>query len=631
MERRTFLRLGLGGAALVATQPILGRDPALAQPAPGPFGHGVASGDPLPDGVVIWTRITPSVDATPGSGLGAPTAVTWAVATDEAFTEVVATGSVTTDPASDHTVKVDVDGLAAATEHHYRFTALGATSPVGRTRTAPATGSDAQVLRFGVASCSNYEGGFFSAYRHLADRDDLDAVLHLGDYLYEYGVGTYGSGGPERVHDPATEILSLSDYRRRHALHKTDPDLARLHQRYAFVTTIDDHEVTNDAHAAGAENHDPATEGDYLERRAAAMQAYFEWMPIRATGGAAEPTRIYRQLGFGGLAEIFMLDERTYRSPQPEGISEALFVTSGEPAEDGRTMLGADQGAFLDDGLRASTARWKLIGNGVMFAPLVLADLTDLGGAADQVATLLDGLGVPLGAPIVVNGDQWDGYQDEQRSVGSLYGEVGGVVILTGDIHSSWAAEIPADPGSYLPVAGGETVAVEFVTPAVTSDGFSQSVGDALPGAEGLGTLLPAVVTTAGPWFKYLEPDQQGYGVFEVTAEHAQYDWHFISDRLDPQATSTFAAAYETLSGTNKLRQAAQLGPRADQSPLVVVPAPAAPPPAATAPDPARAGGGTLPATGTEPPLAPAAAAVAAAAGLAAVARRARPTEEVAP
>jgi alkaline phosphatase D len=330
------------------------------------------------------------------------------------------------------------------------------------------------------------------------------------------------------------------------------------------------------------------------------------------------------------LADVFVLDERTYRSPQPVGLSGSLFVTTGEPADDGRTMLGADQRAFLEDGLRASTARWKVIGNGVMFAPLVLADLPDLGTTTDQVATLLQDVGVPLGTPLVINGDQWDGYQDEQRAVGALFGEVGGVVILTGDIHSSWAAEIPADAGSYLPAVGGDTLAVVFVTPAVTSDGFSQSVGDAFPGAEALGPLLPPVVTAAGPWFKYLEADRQGYGVFEVTGEHAQYDWFHISDRLDPAATSTFAAAFETLAGTDRLRPAAQLGPRADRQPAPAAPTPApapAPPAATTA---GQGGQGTLPATGADLPVAPAAAAAATAAALAALVHRARPTEEVA-
>lgn len=623
MDRRRFLQLGLGGAALALAGPTaLLRDPALAQPAPGPFGHGVASGDPLPDRVVLWTRVTPSDEATPGSGLGPPAEVAWEVAEDPDFRTVVAQGAVTTTAARDHTVKVDAAGLRPATEHWYRFRALGATSPVGRTRTAPAPGAAVERLRFGVVSCSNYEGGWFSAYRHLAARDDLDAILHLGDYLYEYGDGGYATLGVDRALDPEHEIVTLADYRRRHALYKTDPDLAALHRRYPFITTIDDHEVANNAWEHGAGNHQAAEEGDYAARKAAALQAYFEWMPLRQEGTS---TRIYRRLGFGALADVFVLDERSYRSQAVHGLAEDLFVTSPVVRDLDRTMLGAAQRAWFTDGLAASTARWKVVANSVMFAPLVLADLPDLPAELEAAfAPVLGQLGVSL--PLVLNGDQWDGYQAEQAALVEAFRAARGVVLLTGDIHSSWAAEIPVDAGTYLGGLG-ESAAVEFVTPAVTSDSFRQAIESVgVPGGEALSAALPLVAGTLAPWFKYLDPDRHGYGVFEVTPDAAQYDWHHISDRTDPQATSHPGPSWRTAAGSNRLVAAAPLGPRPDRPAAPVPPPPAEPATTTTAapaaevvvPDPEAAAAGRagdrLPATGAALPLG--AAAVAAAGGL---------------
>src|SRR3546814_826063 len=438
---------------------------------------------------------------------------------------------------------------------------LPISSPVGRTRTAPASRAAVDRLRMGVVSCSNYEDGHFSAYRHLAERDDLDLIVHLGDYLYEGGLGAGRDIG--RGHDPSHEIVTLEDYRRRHALHKTDPDLLTLHQRYPFVTTIDDHEVTNNTWTGGAGNHQ-ANEGDYSARRAASMQAYFEWMPIRPAGSVEDPHRIHRTLSFGSLADLVMLDERTHRSRQVEGPFGDILVSDPAVGDPGRTMLGTDQRAWLDDELDRSHTTWRVIGSSVMFAPLVLADLPDVPGLTPVLQDALAGAGLTL--PLVINADQWDGYRSEQEMVRDRFGEAGGVVILTGDIHSSWAAEIPADPGTYLPAVGGPTVAVEFVTPAVTSDSFSSIIsGVGIPGGEALGGLLPVLVETAAPWFKYLDAERQGFGVFEVTPEAAQYDWFYVSDRRDPKATAIAGPSWRSPSGTNRLEAAAPLGPRPDR------------------------------------------------------------------
>jgi alkaline phosphatase D len=615
MDRRSFLRLGVGGAALLAAQPVLGRDPALAAPAPGAFGYGVASGDPMADRVILWTRVTPSPDATPGSGLGAPTPVAWEVAADEAFASIVASGSTTSVAASDHTVKVDAAGLAPATTYWYRFRALGEPSPVGRTRTAPAPGDDVDLLRIGLVSCSNWEGGWFSAYRHLAARDDLDVVFHLGDYVYEYGKGAYGPGAAfGRIHDPEHEMVSLADYRRRHALYKTDDDLRALHLKYAMVSAVDDHEVTDNSWSDGAVNHQ-AAEGPYAARRERAMQAYAEWMPIRLPD-AGDITRTFRAGSLGRLADLFVLDERTYRSAQPVGASGgSTLVTSPEPADPARTMLGDAQRTWFEDGLAASTATWKLVINPVMFSPLVIADLPDLPEITELLLTVLAAPG--LGLPLVLNGDQWDGYAAEQAALRGTFAGLDGVVLLTGDIHSSWASEVPADPGAYLPGVGGATVAIELVTPAVTSDGFDTEVAKAgVPGGAELAPYIPALVETATPWFKYCDVERHGYAVLEVTPQHVQWDCFHISDRTDRNATQVLAASFASAAGTNKLVASTPLGPR---------PAPPAVAPPTTVPPPT--GGREIPATGSAVPTGAALAAAGAALATATLARRAASAE----
>jgi alkaline phosphatase D len=362
IDRRRFIHLtAKTSVAVAAGIGVLSASDAAQAQSPGTgFLHGVASGDPLPDRVIIWTRLTPVAAATPGSGVGPDSLVRWQVSRDRSFGNVDASGEVIAQAASDHTVKVDVAGLLPATSYFYRFEFDGTFAPLGQTRTAPAAASAIASLRFGVVSCSNFEGGFFSAYRHLARRTDLDFVLHLGDYIYEYETGRYGPGPAiGRVHDPLTEMISLEDYRRRHACYKRDPDLQALHARYAFIATWDDHEVTNDAWREGAENHQK-DEGDYLKRRARAYQAYFEWMPIRLPDPVGAPTRIYRRFEFGNLADLSMLDLRQYRDVQaPSGVapSDLLPPPAREIDDPDRTMTGDAQLDWIKSNLTASTTR----------------------------------------------------------------------------------------------------------------------------------------------------------------------------------------------------------------------------------------------------------------------------------
>lgn len=587
----------MGAAAVTAGSALTGPafSSALAVEPDGRFQYGVASGDPLPDGVVLWTRVTPSPDATPGSGKGAATSVQWFVR--EVGGRVVKRGQVRTSPTSDHTVKVDVRGLAPATTYQYGFLSGGQASPVGTTRTAPATDAANALLRFGMVSCSNYTGGFFSAYRHLAARDDLDFVLHLGDYLYEYGNDgdRYGPASlvGVRDHDPATEMVTLEDYRRRHALYKADPDLALLHQRYAFVTTWDDHEVANDTWREGAQNHQPETEGEYVPRRNRAYQVYDEWMPVRLPEArTAEETRIYRRLRFGALADLTMLDLRQYRDEQT-GPEDGATIDDPD-----RTMMGAEQQAFFEQGVAAAgSPAWRLVGNSVQIMQVKAPPLPAATAAA--LAALQGG---PQPASLPAGGfallvDPWDGYTANRQQVLEVCAAgAGDPVFLTGDIHSTWAADLPLDPGTYTgsPSPVSTSAGIEFVCPSVTSDNLDEITGSP-PRTSSI--AVEEAIKDANRHIKEVEFDSHGFSVVDVTAERIQFDTFFISDREDPAATAAFYRGFVSTKGSRTVTRAAeQVAPqRADATPPAQAAAPSAAAPAGAAPQPAAA---TLPTTG---------------------------------
>lgn len=508
-SRRDLLRAFAGAAGAV---PVLSAcaggenappacDPELVPPTwdgpPGPedlFQHGVASGDPLPDGVILWTRVTPA-----GSG---QVDVYVEVATDPGFACVVTSGSLTVGPARDHTVKIDVTGLSPATTFYYRFHAQGRVSPVGRTRTAPV--GVAERLAFGVCSCSNYASGYFHNYRALAERPDLDAVLHLGDYLYEYG-----SGG-DRAHRPAKEVVTLDEYRERHAQYKSDPDLQEAHRQHPFVAVWDDHETANNAWRGGAENHDPG-EGSWRDRAAAARRAYLEWMPVRE--GARG--RLYRRLAYGDLVDLFVVDTRI----------EGRDVQSPDPAviwDEGRQLLGEAQEAWLVDGLTTSTARWKLIANQVVMCGWYL-------DRDEQDRPTL----------IPASEDNWAGYAAARRRVLSAIadGGVNGVVVLTGDVHSSWANEVPIDPADYDLDTGRGSVCVEAVCPGITSSGVG-----------GLEEFLIRI----NPHIRWGNSGRRGFLVLTVEALRARADWFLSPDGAVESPTYVApepVAAFETAWG----------------------------------------------------------------------------------
>ncbi len=556
LRRRTVLAggtaAGAGAAALVASTPA---DAGSTSRKSHHFLHGVASGDPEPHRVVIWTRVTPTPASTPGSGKGPRVEVTWEVAKDRAFRSVVRRGTFATGASRDHTVKLDVGGLKPATWYFYRFQFQGSRSRIGRMRTAPAARSTPGHLRLGVVSCANLQAGWFTAYRGLAQRDDLHAVLHLGDYLYEYGPGQYGYGNDDvdiRKHEPAHEMVSLADYRQRHAQYKRDADLQALHAKYPWIITWDDHEVTNDQWKSGAENHTPGRgkggEGGYAARRARAHRAYDEWMPVRmdATAALGDGARLYRRLTFGQLAEISMLDLRTYRDEQVRTAAPTpVPALEAEVSDPDRTLLGRRQMRWLKESLSRERAQWKIIGNPVMIAPVTFAAVPqDLLGPINDVTGLLPDDGLPY------NVDQWDGYTDDRREVLAHIRDhqVKDALFVTGDIHSGWACELPFDVGAD-PVVG-DSAGVEFVCSSVTSNNLKDITNTP---SRTTSVAVEQVILANNQHIKYLNFDDHGFSVLDITAKRAQMDWFIIGDRAERKTSVRHTASFATRTGTGKV------------------------------------------------------------------------------
>ncbi len=587
LSRRNLLKGAALGAA-TALVPVRGFDVAAAE-APtrdGIFGYGVASGDPTGSSLVLWTRATPPSRhgeplATPGSGHGRPLEVRWELARDEHFRRVVARGRVRTSAERDHTVKVDVQGLSPYTRYWYRFRAQGQTSPVGRTQTSPDVDGTIFALRMALVSCSNFTGGFFTAYRSIGERDDLDFVLHVGDYIYEYGNGAdrYGPSSLVGTRDgiPATETIDLRGYRLRHALHKADPDLALAHRAHPWITIFDDHEVANNAWRDGAENHTPGVEGAFLARRRQAYQAYLEWMPFRLPEQRVVPhqgTRFFKRFTFGSLGDLSVMETRQNRAAQIDvpGFTTrgGGFIPSGVPSIDAalaapsRHLPEPEQLRWLKDGVADGGRAWHLVGNQVMVAPI---------GWPGSV------LGAPANLTLL-NSDQWDGYQADQTDLlahlAGLPAAGAGTVVLTGDIHSSWAIDLPSTRGAG---AGYQPVGVEFVCPSVTSDGFYEIASTSLPGqpAEVVVAATRAAtsaVAATNPWVKYLDGVGHGYTVIDVTPDRVQADYYLTpvpttsrpDPRVEPGLQPTWAISWQSVAGSRRVTAAlGPVGSRADQ------------------------------------------------------------------
>jgi alkaline phosphatase D len=548
LDRRGLLVRGAAGLAATGTAAALGGwDHAYAARAP--FVHGIASGDPVPDGVVLWTRVTPNRRAQPGSRRGPAVDVAWEVAADKTFRRVVARGHERTTSRHDHTVHVDVRGLRPATTYWFRFRALGATSPVGRTRTAPARNADVPV-RLGVVSCANYDWGYFAAYRHLAGQD-VDAVLHLGDYIYEYGPdGPLGEGLPApaapRHADPPRECTTGTDYRIRYGCYRLDPDLQALHARHPVIAVWDDHEIANDSWRDGAENHD-AGEHTWASRSKGARRAWLEWLPVRRRSRSL-PFRIHRRVRMGRHVDLWMLDERRFRDQQPDSAAFSAGSVDPDRHDPDRSMLGTAQLAWLRRGLKRSTATWKVIGNQVPFFPTVLGPAYPA-----AISALLEPISPALAhEPAAYYVDDWNGYPAERRRLVTTLAEVDDVVILTGDVHMSYACEIPRDPGTYAVTP--DSVAVELVAPGVSSPSIGTIAAQYQPGADlAFDGVTGANEREFNPWVKFRESSHCGYLVVDIDASRVKADWFFVDDSQSRRSAVRHGHTARVQRGTGSL------------------------------------------------------------------------------
>jgi len=493
------------------TYPALTENTGLhQQESQAPFYHGVASGDPLSDRVIIWTRVTPKTQIPSLS-------VKWEVAEDEAFKNKVKKGQFDTGPKRDYTVKIDVEGLDAGKKYYYRFHALGSLSPTGKTKTIA---TKTEELHLAIVSCSNYEWGYFNAYAKIAEEENLDAVIHLGDYIYEYGIGKYGDTTIGRINIPPHEIVSLQDYRDRYALYRLDPDLAAIHAAHPFISIWDDHEITNNSYKDGAQNHQEE-EGSYEERKAIARQVYYEWLPIR------ESDKHSRQFSFGGLADLLMLDERLAgRTKQAESAVDPRRNTKE------MSMLGQEQFDWLASSLKQSKAQWKLLGNQVIYSYL------DWG---------YDGFRL--------NMDGWDGYPYEQEKLAQVIKKnaLENVMFLTGDTHTSWAIEVTNKPDTYNPETSTGAFATEFGAMSINSAN-SDERGEF--SVEAIKLHEAKIVNSAlNPHLKYTNMRDHGYLLLHLTPEKAHAQFKFVESVREKTTEMKAPVEFEVIAGENKLRR----------------------------------------------------------------------------
>jgi len=544
ISRRRFLG-GLGAVGLAGLGRGLVEEPAGAARAragaAGPFAHGVASGDPLPDRVILWTRVS-----TP-PGQGGPVAVRWQVALDPGMRNIVRRGRATASPQGDWTVKVDATGLEPGTPYHYRFAAPGAEPAVSRTRTAKEGSPEA--VRFAVVTCGDYSRGLFHAYSRVAERDDLDAVVHLGDYIYETDRDRV------RKHEPPVELRSLPEYRARYASYRLDPHLAAVHRRHPMIWVWDDHETVDGTwmHGADPRDHDPAEDGDFEARKLAARRAALEWLPIRSPD-PANPERIYRSFAFGDLVDLIMLDTRRIgRDRQGEGnVQGEFFRQTGTFADPARHILGAEQERWLIDSMRGSSAAWRLLGNQVVFAQIKVV------GAPEAT-----------GQSVFANPDQWDGYQPARNRVFDAIegGPIEDLVVLTGDVHASLAFEVTRDPNNpavYDPVTSRGTVGVEFVAPSISSAGDPAELGPDDP--EGaLDRLIlegDQGLRAPNPHLKYIRAQLNGYLLVEATRERLRGEFWLVPRVGEPTDSQSLDRAFEVPRGQARLAE--PVGPAID-------------------------------------------------------------------
>ncbi len=478
-----------------------------------PFYHGVASGDPLADRVILWTRITLDIPMD-------PVAVNWEIATDTSFSNIINNGTVSTDSTKDYTIKVDATGLQQNTWYYYRFIYDTLKSVIGRTRTLP-TGT-VNNLRFAVASCQDYQDGFYNAHRHLSQRNDIDAVLFLGDYTYESGENVNAVGG--RLHEPSSKTIQLSDYRIRQSLYHLDADLQEAHRQYPWICVWDDHETANNSYTNGAKNHNPVNDGPWYDRKVNGVETYEQWMPVRMPD-VNDTFKIFRRFTWGNLADLHMLDTRLYDRDKQAVGGQFIPINDSTLMDNTRNMLGPVQFDWLEHNLDSSTAQWQILGQQVMMAPLV----------------------IPQGfqpTAVIVNPDQWDGYPYDRKKLYDhiLNNNIQNMVVLTGDIHTSWANDLPLD--NYDTVYRQNSVGVEFVGTSITS------------GNELNSPFTSEIIMGMAPYIRYVDLTLHGYYILDINAQRTQGDYVYVSDITTQNYTVSTGPSWYVNSGERFLRQA---------------------------------------------------------------------------
>ena len=536
LTRRSLFTLA-GASAALAASPLAARSFGTG------FTHNVASGEPSATSVLLWTRYVGEAE----------TALTWQVSASEDFTRPVAEGSVTASPSRDWCAKGIATGLAPDRWYFYRFIAPGGTtSSTGRTRTLPQ--DTTARFRMAVFSCSNFGFGWFNAYGHAAEANDADIAVHLGDYIYEYGAGTYpdtGEGVADRVLAPATEIVALTDYRLRYATYRADPDCQRLHQVLPMIAVWDDHETANDSYRDGAQNHQPETEGDWAVRKAAAKQAYREWMPVSDAPYAAYQV--------GDLATLFRIDTRLEGREQQfdlgkvlagstdaKGAMEALAkFKDGDWANPDRQLLGAAQEQWLADGLATSTrsgTSWQVLVQQVLIGNLKTpAGLVDqLGsGMPDYVTKRLKAAAMASKAGLPSNMDAWDGYPAaRERVFKAALAADANLLVLAGDTHNGWAFDLALD---------GAAVGVELGVCSVSSPGFETYLSSIKP------TDLAAALVAGNEQLVWADTAQRGYMVVELTPTRATTEYRFSTGVKQRSTRLAGTRRITTEKGSGKL------------------------------------------------------------------------------
>lgn len=536
VNRRTFLlgttASGLAftrasGAAHVATpgaSPVA--DPAARDRL---FSLGIASGEPLPDGVVLWTRLAPE-PFEPDGGMGeAPVEVDWEVAADDEMRDIVQRGTATAEAAWAHSVHVEVSGLQPATSYWYRFRAGGAESPIGRTRTAPAARMSVDRLRFAFASCQRWDSGLYTAYRDMARQEDIDLVVHLGDYIYEM---RHSGADPLRKGDyPVSallEVRTLEEYRARYALYKLDPDLQAAHRLAPWIVTWDDHEVYNNV--VGVLSRDEPAAKLVLERREAAYRAYYEHQPLRAAAKPKGPDlQLYRRLAFGGLVEFNVLDTRQYRSSQgtlcddeTRAANDGFCPDSLDPT---RTLLGAEQKRWLLDGFDRTSARWNVLAQQVPFARIDNDPLKDVASYGGREM------------------DKWDGYAIERDEVATAFAGAArrdgfSPIVITGDVHSNYVWDLKTD---WDDPSTDSVFGAEFVGTSISSNGDEPLEED--------GGFTTHCGRHNGNPHNHLYDNHRGYVLCEVTPDEWRADYRVVSSVTTQDATAGTLASFTVERG----------------------------------------------------------------------------------